>query len=102
MPLYNPSVLTDTTFPTTATRANATVTNTAENLLTATGKGFTVRNISSVTVYLGYGATAPTSTNYTVDLAPGAYFEDPYRYSGVVQAIAASGTTNAVLTTVFS
>lgn len=101
MPIYTIAAGGDV--PSGVTRASANVNTTAATLLTATGKGFTVRNISTVTIYLGYGASPTVSaTNYTIDIAPGAYFEDPYKFNGVVSAIAASGTTNAVLTSVFS
>ena len=56
----------------------------------ATRMGFSIRNMSgSAYLYIrcvtaGGGATP---TNGTAELVPGAYYEDPYRYVGVVEGI---------------
>lgn len=69
-------------------------------LFTANGQdnGRTVYNDSTAVLYLKFGATAST-TDYTVQIAAGGYFEFPDPpYVGEVDGIWASANGNARLT----
>jgi hypothetical protein len=82
---------------TAATNVSVAVSTTSATLLAANTarKGATIENIGSILVYITLGATA-TTTNKTVTLKQGAYYEVPYNYSGVISAIGAASTTVSV------
>lgn len=52
--------------------------------------GASIFNDSSAALFIGLGVTEVTTTNYTVKLVSGAYYETPYRYTGEVRGIWAS------------
>ena len=78
----------------------ATSTTTAA-LFAATGatvRGRAIFNDSAAVLYVKFGATA-SSTDFTVQVAAGGYYEmPPTPYGGVVHGILASGTGNAQCT----
>ena len=59
--------------------------------------GATIQNDSTAICYLKFGSTAST-TSYTVQLPPGAYYEVPYRYNGIITGIWASANGSARVT----
>jgi hypothetical protein len=62
-------------------------------------RGRTVFNDSTATLYLKYGVTAST-TDYTVQIAPGGFFEFPLPvYPGEVDGIWSAANGNARTTT---
>lgn len=66
----------------------------------ASRKGASVFNDSSATLHLALGSTAATTTNYTVKLLTGTYYEVPAGYTGIIVGIWASDPNdgNAVVT----
>lgn len=52
--------------------------------------GFSVWNDSTQILYLLLGDGTPSSTVYSLAMAAGSYFEDPYRYVSAVKGIWAS------------
>jgi hypothetical protein len=52
--------------------------------------GASVTNDSTATLYLRLSASAASTTDYTVQLVTGAYYEVPSRYSGAITGIWAS------------
>lgn len=86
---------------TTATRSN--VASSASSVAIAAAntsrKGLLITNDSTQVLYLAYGATAASATSYTVQLAPGAYWEMPSPlYTGAMTGIWASANGNARIT----
>lgn len=77
----------------TATLAGVAASITSVTILAANAsrRGFSVVNdsTSTGTLYLRYGATAATTASggYIVPLPPGAYYEDPFHFSGQVKGI---------------
>lgn len=64
-------------------------------------QGFTVTNDSATaTLYLkcASGGGPVSSSNYTVKLTPGAYYEDPYRYVGAVTGLWSAAVGQALVT----
>ena len=59
--------------------------------------GFSVYNDSTSTLYLKAGATATTSS-YSVKIPKDGYYEDPYNYTGRVDAIWSSAAGAALVT----
>jgi hypothetical protein len=57
--------------------------------------GATLLNSGTVTVFVGLGIT-PTTSSYHFQLAPNAYWEAPYNWTGAINGIVAS-TTGSVL-----
>lgn len=55
-------------------------------------------NDSTAILYLILSSTTPTSSVYTVQVAPSGYYEMPYRYTGIIQGIWASANGNARVT----
>lgn len=87
-----------------ATAATSTLANVAGSATSVTLQasnanrlGWTVFNDSTAILYVKCGATAST-TSFTVKMAAGAYWELPFRYTGVVDGIWASATGNARVT----
>lgn len=100
MPLNNPtnvgfSQLSSTTVIRSTVAAPANITA-AQVLVLANPdrKGLTLWNDSLGNVYVEFGSVAPTTTEYTVKIAPGGYYELPYLYTGQIQGLwdAAGGT----------
>ena len=58
-------------------------------------KGFTVFNDSTQILYLLLANAVSSSSNYTVQMVAGSYYESPFAYSGVVKGIWASANGNA-------
>ena len=89
--------------PQAATVSRVATSTTTAALFAASGAtlgGRTVYNESSAVLYVKLGATA-SSTDYTVQVAAGGYYElpnAPRAYGGVVHGILASGTGNAQCT----
>jgi hypothetical protein len=65
---------------TTRTSVSALVADTAILAADPTRKGATIFNDSTATLYLGYGSTAVSTTNYSVQVAPGSYLEVPAQF----------------------
>lgn len=80
----------------TATLSNVSGSATSVTLISANNHrlGFSIYNDSTADLYVKYGATASTSS-FTVLMVAGAYYEDPYGYTGIVDGIWASATGNA-------
>jgi hypothetical protein len=78
----------------TQTSVNDTASSTTIVASNAGRLGATVFNDSTVDLYLKLGATAST-TSFTVKMAPGAYYEVPYGYTGVIDGIWASDASGA-------
>ena len=70
-----------------ATSATLLAANTAR-------KGATVYNDSTVTLYLKLGATAST-TSHTLQMIKNSYYEVPFNYTGIIDAVWASATGSA-------
>ena len=60
--------------------------------------GASVFNDSSAILYLLVGAGTSSATNHTVQVAPGAYYEVPYGYTGILKGLWASATGSARVT----
>ncbi|MFD9398344.1 hypothetical protein ACFWA4_05925 [Streptomyces sp. NPDC060011] len=86
--------------PQTGATANVASSATNVTLFSAVGnaRGRTIWNDSTAVLYVKFGATA-SSSSYTVQLSPGAYYEFPQAvYSGQVDGIWASANGNARVT----
>lgn len=97
-----PGLTTVTAVPAVASTGTAsTVASSATNvtLLAANALrlGATVWNESTQVLYLKLGATA-SATSYAAQLAAGAYYEVPFRYTGIIDGIWASANGNARVT----
>lgn len=89
--------------PSTATVTPVAMSTTSGALTAGSGApGSQVRyitNTTAVVLYLRWGSTAASSTDYTLQLAAGATYEMPMpSYSGPIQGILASGTGNVNVT----
>lgn len=60
--------------------------------------GASIQNDSSEILYVKLGATA-TTTDYTVEMVSGAYYEVPFGYTGRIDGIWANNSTGAALIT---
>lgn len=58
-------------------------------------RGATVFNDSTQTLYLLNGNASASTTNYTVQMVAGSYYEVPFNYAGPVNGIWASANGNA-------
>jgi len=83
----------------TATKTNVSGSASSTQLLAANTSrlGATIYNDSSAIMYLNLGSTA-TSTDFTVKLEQDDYYEVPFGYTGVINAIWASATGAARIT----
>lgn len=84
--------------PQTATLANVAGSGTSVTLFADTGKalGRAVFNDSTAVLYVALDGSVASSSNYTVQVSPGGYFEFPQpAVSGKVTGIWASATGNA-------
>jgi hypothetical protein len=81
----------------TSTRASvaAATSNTQLLAANATRKGATIFNDSSADLYLGLGTTAASTSNFTIKLPAGGYYEVPFSFSGEIRGIWSSATGNA-------
>jgi hypothetical protein len=78
--------------------ATSTVTAVLFAAAGATVKGRAIFNDSAAVLYVKFGATA-SSTDYTVQVAAGGYYELPVAvYGGVVHGILSTGTGSAQCT----
>lgn len=59
--------------------------------------GATIYNDAVGSLFVKFGATA-SATSFAVKMAPGAYYEIPYAYTGIIDAILDGGTGNARVT----
>jgi hypothetical protein len=87
--------------PTTATRTAVAAATTDAQLLAANTarRGFTLYNASaSATLYLGLGTAAASTTDYSLAIASGGYFEAPFAYKGAVHGIWSAAVGSALLT----
>jgi hypothetical protein len=65
----------------------------------STRKGATITNTDANILYVMLAATAASVTNHTAPIAPNAYYEVPFGYTGVINGIwAADGAGNANVT----
>lgn len=62
--------------------------------------GLTVYNDSTQVLYLLLGAGTASATVYTVQLMPGAYYEMPFRFTGIVTGLWASANGFARITAI--
>lgn len=86
--------------PQSATVASVACSTTVATLLAASAsrRMATIYNNAAVDLYVKFGSTA-TSTDFTVKLAAGDYYEVPVpMYGGIVTGILASSTGNALVT----
>lgn len=60
-------------------------------------KGATIYNDSTAILYIRFAATATTS-NYTVQIPSGGYYEVPFRYTGIIDGIWSAANGNARVT----
>lgn len=63
-------------------------------------RGFRVHNASSAILYLSYGAGG-TNTDYSVSIAAGAAYEDPFMFTGLVTGYWASVNGAALVTELY-
>lgn len=82
----------------TVTSVNDTASSTTLLASNANRLGATVYNDSTVNLYLKLGATASASS-FTVLMLPGAYYEVPFAYTGVIDGIWASDASGKALMT---
>lgn len=88
------------TAPQSATVASVACSTTVATLLAASNgrKMATIYNNAATDLYVKFGATA-TSSDFTVKLAAGDYYEVPVpMYAGIITGILASSTGNALVT----
>lgn len=77
----------------------ATSTTSANLVVIGARGGRIITNDSAAILYIRFGTTAATSTNYTVQIAAGGVYELPQPlYGGQITGILASGTGNARVT----
>jgi len=87
--------------PQAATLASVASSASSGTIFAATGKASarTVFNDSTAVLYLAFTSSAASTSNYTVQIAAGGYYEFPQPvYSGAVTGIWASANGNARLT----
>lgn len=85
----------------TVTSVNDTNVSTTCLASNASRLGATVKNDSTVVMYVKFGATA-SSSSFTVSLAAGDYYEVPFRYTGIIDCIWASDASGAARITEMS
>lgn len=87
------------------TRVPANAANVTLKAANANRRGLAVQNSATSNLYLKLGATADLTAgaeSYTVKVVPGAYYEVPFGYTGIVDGIwdAADATGEALVTEV--
>jgi hypothetical protein len=91
--------------PSTATISSVNDTNASTTLLAAntSRKGASIFNDSTEVLYVALGNVTASSTNFTVKLAAGAYYELPVCaggvYTGIIKGIWANDSTGAARVT---
>lgn len=90
----NESSLSDTG---TITSVSSSATNVTLKAANSLRKGLTIYNESTQIMYLKLGTTA-SATSYTSQLEAGDYYETPYGYTGIVDALWASANGSARIT----
>lgn len=82
--------------PATSTVTSVNDSNANQTLLASNTSraGATIQNDSSEILYVKLGTTA-TTTDYTVKMVAGAYYEVPYGYTGRIDGIWAANSTGA-------
>ena len=85
---------------TTGTPTNVASSASSVTILAANSgrKGATITNDSTQVLYLLYSTGTASATNYSVQLAAGAYWELPFNYTGQLTGIWASANGNARVT----
>ena len=98
------TAVTGTVTVTSATSATATLSNVASSASSVTllasnasRLGATITNDSTAILYVKFGASASTSS-YVVRMPSNAYYEVPFRYTGLIAGIWDSATGNARVT----
>lgn len=82
----------------TTSRPSASTTASAQLLASNTSRiGATIWNEGAQDLFVKCGTTAST-TDYTVRLAPGSYWETPFGYTGRIDGITSTSTAQAQLT----
>jgi hypothetical protein len=82
----------------TTSRPSASTTASAQLLAANTSRiGATIWNEGAQELYVKCGTTAST-TDYTVRLAPGSYWETPFNYTGRIDAITSTSTAQSQVT----
>ena len=90
--------------PAGAVRTVVTASTTDKQLLTGSATavaervGFTVFNNSSAVLYLGLDAAPTSTTDFTVAIPAGGYYESPFGYRGTVRGVWAAANGSAVVT----
>lgn len=74
---------------------NVTVALIAAN---ASRKGLTVYNDSTATLYARYGTANAAVGTYSLQLAPQAYYEVPFNYTGAIQGVWSANNGSAMVT----
>jgi len=84
----------------TATQSSVASSATDVTILAANTRryGASVYNDSSAVLYLLLGAGTSSATVHTLQVAPGAYFEVPYGFTGILKGLWASATGSARVT----
>src|SRR4249919_2110329 len=108
MPMFSSSVTSEagqtvTSTPvasSTATKANVAGSASSVTILAANTArlGASIKNDSSAILYVDLTGGTATSSSYSVDLVAGAYFEVPFKYTGLITGIWASATGAARVT----
>jgi hypothetical protein len=86
--------------PATGTRSSVSAA-VADTLLLAANtarKGATVYNDSTALLYLGLGATAVSTTNYSAQVPAGGYYEAPFAFAGQIRGYWVTATGAARVT----
>lgn len=60
--------------------------------------GLAIYNSTGQTMYVLCGSGTVSASLFTIALANGDYWEAPYRYSGAITCVLASGSGNAMVT----
>lgn len=92
IPVTTGTVTTTTTRPATCTLANVAYSATNQTLLASNAArlGATIFNDADRDLYVKFGTTA-SATSFNVKMAAGSYFEVPFAYTGIIDALWASG-----------
>jgi hypothetical protein len=64
--------------------------------------GMFIYNGTDVSVYIGFGDTAVSTSNFSVIIKANGYFELPYGFKGSIKAIQSGGSSGSVYLTEFT
>lgn len=94
-----PALVTESGVPTSVASSATSV-----QLLAANNRrlGATITNNSTQILYIVLSNAAASIGSFTVELAPGDYYETPFGYTGPIQGIWASANGNAQVTEIYS